>query len=148
MQAFELWCWRTLRSPLECKEIKLVNPKEISPEYSLEGLMLKLKLQYFGHLMQKPWCWERLKAEGDDRRWDVLDDITNSMELEFEQALGDGEGQRSLLCCSPWDCKESDTTKQLNWTELTCEPHGFVERVKKRWQSQQKVFLTSYYLQQ
>ena len=48
--------------------------KEISPEYSLEGLMLKLKCQYFGHLMQKdwrPWCWERLKAggEGDDRGW-------------------------------------------------------------------------------
>ena len=48
--AFELW---TLESPLDCKEIKPVNPKEISPEYSLEGLMLKLKLQYFGHLMQR-----------------------------------------------------------------------------------------------
>ena len=149
MNAFELWCWRRrLRVPWTARRSNQSILKEISPEYSLEGLMLKLKLQYFGHLMQKPWCWERLKAEGDDRRWDVLDDITNSMELEFEQALGDGEGQRSLLCCSPWDCKESDTTKQLNWTELTCEPHGFVERVKKRWQSQQKVFLTSYYLQQ
>ena len=58
--------------------IKPVNSKEISPEYSLEGLTLKLKLQYFGHLMWKlthwkrPWCWERLKAggEGDDRGWD------------------------------------------------------------------------------
>ena len=53
------------------------NPKEISPEYSLEGLMLKLKLQYFGHLMRRthwkrPWSWERLKAgrEGNDREWD------------------------------------------------------------------------------
>ena len=46
--------------------------KEINPEYSLEGLMLELKLQYFGHLMRRPWCWERLKAggEGDERGWD------------------------------------------------------------------------------
>ena len=70
--AFELWCWRRL---LDCKEIKLVNPKGISPEYSFEGWMLKLKLQNFGHLMRRanslekrPWLWERLKAgEGDDR---------------------------------------------------------------------------------
>ena len=48
--AFELWCWRRLESPLDCKEIKSVNPK-INPEYSLEGRMLKLKLQYFDHLM-------------------------------------------------------------------------------------------------
>ena len=77
------WCFRimvlekTLESPLICKEIKPIL-KEINPEYSLEGLMLKLKLQYFGHPMQrtdsleKTWCWERLKAggEGDDRGWD------------------------------------------------------------------------------
>ena len=71
---------KTLESPLDCKEIQSVNPKgnlkEISPEYSLEGLMPKLKHQYFGHLMQRadsfektPIHWERLKAggEGDDR---------------------------------------------------------------------------------
>ena len=66
---------KTLESPLDCKEIKPVSLNEISPEHSLEGLMLKLKLQYFGHLMthwKRPWCWERLKAEGegDDRGWD------------------------------------------------------------------------------
>ena len=69
---------KTPKSPLDCKEIKQSILKEISPEYSLEGLMLKLKLQYFGHLMQisnsleKPWCWERLKTggEGDNRGWD------------------------------------------------------------------------------
>ena len=80
----ELWCFWTmilekiLESPLDCKEIQPVNLKEISPEYSLEGLMMKLKLQYSGHLMQKKkkkthWIrsWERLKAggEGDDRGW-------------------------------------------------------------------------------
>ena len=78
------WCFwtvvleKTLESHLDCTEIKPVNLKEISPEYSLEGLILKLKLQYFGHLirrtdlLERPWCWARLKAggEGDDRRWD------------------------------------------------------------------------------
>ena len=52
IDAFELWCWRRLESPLDCKEIQPVHPKGNSPKYSLEGLMLKLKLQYFGHLMQ------------------------------------------------------------------------------------------------
>ena len=51
IDAFELWCWRRLESPLDCKEINQSTLKEISPEYSLEGLMVKLKLQYFGHLM-------------------------------------------------------------------------------------------------
>ena len=81
--ALKNWClWpvvleKTLESPLDCKEIKPIL-KDISPTYSSEGLLLKLKLQYFGHLMWKtthlkrPWCWERLKAgeEGDDRGWD------------------------------------------------------------------------------
>ena len=77
--AFELWCWgRFLRVPWTPRRSNQSILKEISPEYSLEGLMLKLKLQYFGHLMQRtdllerPWCWEGLKAggEGDDRGWD------------------------------------------------------------------------------
>ena len=51
INAFELWCWRRLLRVLDCKEIQRVHPKEISPEYSLEGLMMKLKLQSFGHLM-------------------------------------------------------------------------------------------------
>ena len=78
--AFELWCWRRLfRIPWTAWRSNWSILKEISPEYSLEGLMLKLKLQYFGHLMrktdslEKPWCWERLKVveEGDDKGWDV-----------------------------------------------------------------------------
>ena len=76
IDAFELWCWRRLlRVPWTARTSNL---KEISPEYSLEGLILTLKLQYFGHLMRRtdfwkrPWCWERLKAgrEGDNRGWD------------------------------------------------------------------------------
>ena len=63
---------KTLESPLNCEEIKPVNPKEISPEYSLEGLMLKLKLQYFGHLMQRPDSLEKTlmlgKTESRRRR--------------------------------------------------------------------------------
>ena len=63
---------KMLESLLDCKEIKSVNLKEINPEYSLKGLMLKLKLQYFGHLMERAnsleitWCWERLKTTSED----------------------------------------------------------------------------------
>ena len=72
IDAFELWCWRRFLSPLDCKEIKPVNPKETNPEYSLEGLMLKLKLQYFGHVMQRADSLEKTlmlgKIEGRRRR--------------------------------------------------------------------------------
>ena len=79
IDAFELWCWRRFfRVPWTARRSNQSILKEISPEYSLEGLVLKLKLQYFGHLMwrtdslERPWCWERLKVrgEGDDRGWD------------------------------------------------------------------------------
>ena len=79
IDAFELWCWRRLlRVPWTARRSKKSILKEISPGCSLEGLMLKLKLQYFGHLMWRadslegPWCWEELRAggEGDDRGWD------------------------------------------------------------------------------
>ena len=80
IDAFELWCWRRLlRVPWTARWSRQSILKEISPEYSLEGLMLKL--QYFGHLMpgveelihwERPWCWERLKegGEGDHKGWD------------------------------------------------------------------------------
>ena len=79
IDAFRLWCWRRLlRVPWTAGRSNQSSLKEINPEYSLEGLMLKLKLQSFGHLMQiadswkRPWCWERLRAgrEGGNRRWD------------------------------------------------------------------------------
>ena len=89
--------------------------REISPEYSLEELMLNLKLQYFGHLMRRPnslensLMLERLKAGGEEAEmvgWHhQLDGC------EFEQAPGVGDGQGSLACCSPWGRKESDTTE-------------------------------------
>ena len=77
--AFELWCWRKfLRVSWAARRSKQSILKKISPDYLLKGLMLKLKLQYFGHLMEelthwkRPWCWEGLGAggEGDDREWD------------------------------------------------------------------------------
>ena len=80
MDAFELWCWRRLLGvPWTARRSNQSILKEISPDYSLEALMLKLKLQYFGHLLgradsleKKLWCWERLKVggEGDERGWD------------------------------------------------------------------------------
>ena len=121
IDAFELWFWRRLlRVPcLGSKEIKPLNPKEINPEYSLEGLMLKVKLKYFGHLVQKANLLEKTlmlgKTEGKRRRsWQRmrwLDSITNSMDMNVRR---DSEGQGSLACCSPWGCKESDTTQQLS----------------------------------
>ena len=76
IDTFELWCWRRL--PWTARTSNQSILKEISPGCSLEGLMLRLKLQYFGHLMwwvyslERPWCWEGLEAggEGDDRGWD------------------------------------------------------------------------------
>ena len=79
IDAFELWCWRRLlRVPWTARRSNQSILKEISPGISLEGMMLKLKLQYFGQLMwrvdslERLWCWEGLGAggEGDDRGWD------------------------------------------------------------------------------
>ena len=108
------WCFwavvleKTLESLLDCKEIKPVNSKKIYPEYSVEGLLLKLKLQYFGHLMQRthmkrPWCWERLKAggEGDNRGWDGWM-ASPSRWTWVWVGSGSGDGRGSLVCCSPW----------------------------------------------
>ena len=86
--------------------------KEISPEYSLEGLMLKLKLQYFGYLIQRTDSLKKTqmlgKIEGGRRRGTTEDEIVGYKYHEFEQALEVGDGQGSLVCCNLWGCKESD----------------------------------------
>ena len=128
-------CWRRLlRVPWTAKRSSLLILKEISPEYSLEGLMLKLKLQYFGQLMQRTDSFEELshwKDPGAGKDWRQEEKGTTGHEMvgwhhrldghEFEQAPGDGEGQGSLECCSPWGHKEPHMTERLNWTE---QPEG------------------------
>ena len=108
---------KTLESPLDYREIQPVHPKGNQSEYSLEGLMLKLKLQYYGHLMQRTDSFEKtlmlVKIEGRRRRgrpkvrW--LDGITNSMDMsvsKLQKIVKEG----SLACSSPWGRKESDMT--------------------------------------
>ena len=130
IDAFELCCWRRLsRVHWTARRSNQSIVKEISSERSLEGLMLKWKLQYFDHLMQKTDLLEQTlmlgKIEGRRRRGQLrmrqLDGITNSMDMSLSKLrtrkLSDGQG--SLACCSPWGRKEWDMTEWLNWTENT-----------------------------
>ena len=116
--ASKLWCWRRLlRVPWTARKPNLSILKEISPEYSLEGLMLKLKLQYFGHMMQRTDSLEKTlmlgKMEGKRRRgqqrvrW--LDGITDLMDV-FGWTPGVGDGHGGLACCGSWGHQEMDTT--------------------------------------
>ena len=123
IDAFEVWCWRRLFKVLwTARRFNQSILKEISPEYSLERLMVKLNLQYFGHLMgrtdllERPWCWERLKVggEGNNRGWDGwMASLTRWTWVWKTLLVGDEEG--SLAFYSPWGHKESDITEQLNW---------------------------------
>ena len=122
INTFQLWCWRRLfRVPWAAGSNQSIL-KEISPEYSLEGLMLKLKLQYFDYLMRRTDSLEKIlmlgKIESRRRRgWQRmrwLDGITWLNWHEFEQAPGDAEGQGSLACCNPWGCKELGMTEQMS----------------------------------
>ena len=128
--AFELWCWRRLlRVPWTVRRSNQSILKEISPEYSLEGLMLKLKLQYSGHLMWRTDSLEKTlmlgKTEGRRRRgrqrmrW--LDDITDLMNMSLSKLPEMVREQGSLACCSPWGCKELDTNERLNWADTGSE---------------------------
>ena len=126
-------------SPLDCKEIKLVNPKRKNPEYSLEGLTLNLKLQYSGHLIWKADSLEKIhwrqkeKGATEDEMVGWHHRLT---EHEFEQTPGYSERQGGLACCSSLGGKESDTTEQLNsnskvCTSLTIELEGL--QVSMHW---------------
>ena len=123
IDAFELWCWRRLlRVPWTAKRSNQSILKEISPGCSLEGLMLKLKLQYFGHLMRRADSLEKTlmlgkigarRRRGRQRmRW--LDGHQRLNAHGFGWTPGVGDGQGGLVCCDSWGRKESDTTEQLN----------------------------------
>ena len=116
IDAFELWCWKRLLRV--CWTTRISNQstlKEINPKYSLEGLVLKLKFQYFDHLMCRANSLEKTLMLGKIGSRGTTEDAMVGWHLwfnghEFEQALGDGDGQGSLAFCSPWGCKESVTT--------------------------------------
>ena len=121
--AFELWCWRRLLRvlPWTSRRSNQSILKEVNLESSLEGLRLKLKLQYFGHLMQWTDSLEKtlvLGKIGRRRRGASENEMIGRHHQlnghEFEQSLGDSEGKGSLACRSSWGCKELDTTEQLN----------------------------------
>ena len=124
IDAFELWCWRRLlRVPWTARRSNQPILKEINPDYSLEGLMLKLKFQYFDHLMWRTDSFEKTlmlgKIEGGRRRgWQRmrwLDDITNSMDMGLGK-LGVGDGQGGLMCCIHGVAKR--WTWLSNWIKL------------------------------
>ena len=128
IDAFELWYWRRLlRVPWTARRSNQSILKEISPGISLEGMMLKLKLQYFGHLIRRVDSLEKtlmLGGIGDRRRrgWQRmrwLDGVTDSMDVslsELQELVMDRWG---LAGCDSWGRKESDTTEWLNWTEIS-----------------------------
>ena len=107
---------RTLESPLDCRKSNQSILKEISPEYSLQGLMLKLKLQYFRHLMRRVDSLEKtLMLSKTEEKGPTEDEMAGWHHQldghELEQVLGAGDGQGSLVCCSPSGHKESDMTE-------------------------------------
>ena len=125
--AFQLWCWRRLlRVPWTARRSNQSILKEICPGISLEGMMLKLKLQYFGHLMRRVDSLEKTDAGRD---WGQEEKGTTEDEMagwhhwlngrESEWTLGVGDGQGGLACCKKYmGSQKLDTTERLNWTEL------------------------------
>ena len=130
INAFGRWCWRRLlRVPWTARRSNQSILKEISPGYSLEGLMLKLKLQHFGHMMGRVNSSEKIPAGKDWRQKEkgmTEDEMIGWHHwlngCEFEQTPEDNEGQRSLICCSPRGCKESKVTlateQEWCWTNI------------------------------
>ena len=123
IDTFELWCWRKLLRVLwTARRSTHSILKEISPEYSLEGLMLKRKLHYFGHLM---WRTDSVEKTDTGKDWRQEENRTTENEMvrwhhrlnghEFEQAPGVSNAPGSLACCSPWGHEKLDMTERLNW---------------------------------
>ena len=122
----ELWCWRRLlRVPWTARRSNQSILKEISPGCSLEGLMLKLKLQYFGHHVKSWLIWKDLDAGkdwGQEEKGTTEDEMVGWLHQlnghGFGWILEVGDGQGGLGCFCSWGGKELDMTERLNWTEL------------------------------
>ena len=134
--ALKNWCFwtvlleKSLESPLDCKEIQPVHIKGDQSWVFIEGLMLKLKLQYFGHLMRRVDSLEKtliLEEIGGMRRRGWQDEMAgwhhwlDGRESQWTPGAGDGQG--GLACCDSWGRKELDTTEWLNWTEHICSKY-------------------------
>ena len=125
IDAFELWCWRRLESPLDCKEIQPVNPKGNQFWIVIGRTDTEAETPILWPPDVKNWLIWKDPVAGKD--WRQEEKGTTKDEMvgwhyrlnghEFEQAPGVGDGQGGLVCCSPWGCKESDMTKRLNWTD-------------------------------
>ena len=139
VDAFELWDWRRLlRVPWTARRSNQSILKEIRSGISLEGMMLKLKLQYFGHLM---WRVDSLEKTDSGKDWGQEEKGMTEDEMagwhhgldghESEWTPGVGDGQGGLVCCDSWCRKESDTTEWLNFTELRIQ-ETWREVIEKR----------------
>ena len=135
IDVFELWCWRgLLRVPWTSRRSNQSILKEISPWCSLKGLMLRLKLQYFRHLMwradsfERPWCWEKLRAreEGDNRGWDGwMASLTQWTWVWVDSGSWWWTGRPGVLWLVGSQSIRHDWATELNWTE--------VYQVRSRW---------------
>ena len=125
IDAFELWCWRRLESLLDCKEIKPINPRGNQSWIFIGRTDAAAKTPILWPPDVKNWLIGKDPDAGKDRRQEekeTTEDETVGWHHwlnghEFDQALGVGDGQGSLVCCSPWGRTKSDMTERLNWTE-------------------------------
>ena len=125
VDAFELWCWRKLLSPLDCKEIKPINSKRNQSWIFIGRTDAEAEVAILWPHDGKNWLIGKDHDAGKDGRQEEKGMTEDEMvgwhyllgRHEFEQALGVGDGQGSLVGCRPWGCKESDMTEWLNWTD-------------------------------
>ena len=129
---------KTLESPLDCKELQPVHSKGDQPWVYFGRMMLKLKLQYFGHLMQRVDSLEKTDAWrdwGQEGKGTTEDEMAgwhpwlDGRECEWTPGVGDGQG--GLACCDSWGRKESDMTEWLNWTELNWITERWLKKKNK-----------------